>query len=38
MGLPSLAFPTLCLILVCLYQNYLELQVGGKRVNPHEHR
>ncbi len=21
-----------------IYQNYLELQLGGKRVNPHEHR
>ncbi len=21
-----------------IYQNYLELQVGGKRMNPHEHR
>ncbi|TXX45709.1 hypothetical protein FXE34_11855 [Vibrio cholerae] len=23
---------------VNLYSNYLELQVGNKRVNPHEHR
>lgn len=21
-----------------IYQNYLELQLGSKRVNPHEHR